>query len=116
MSTSRRSESISWSIDSRRPPSLTSIDFQIREVGGIDTSTLLLQELPLKETPPVSERKEELDRQIQRLKNELAYRTQLINEVRLHILPMVQLHSEGLRKALDDCTAEIKRLSKPWER
>jgi hypothetical protein len=102
---------ISRYLDTDRPPSAGPIDFEIRALGGGDTSTILLKELPPKKTTPPRERIPELREEIRRLRSEVNYYRTLTDNVLLRIMPMVHSHSRGLCTALERAQADIARVS-----
>lgn len=98
---------ISRRFDRGRPPSVGPIDFEIRALGGGDTSTLLLQELPPKHTPAPAERAAEILEEIRSLKQETAYYKALTNEALLHVVPMLRFHARGLYHAVEETCGRL---------
>jgi hypothetical protein len=102
---------ISSYLDTDRPPSAGPVDFEIRALGGGDTSTILLKELPPKQPTPPRERILELREEIRRLRSEVSYYRTLTDNVLLRIMPMVHLHSRGLFTAVERAQADIESVS-----
>lgn len=84
---------ISRYLDKGRPPSISSIDFVIRELGGGDTNTILLKKLPPKYalvSPQV--RIAQLNEEIRQLEGELKFHQCLIDDVLLRIMPKIHIY------------------------
>lgn len=95
-------------LSSGRPPSPASIDFEIQRVAGGDSSTIQLRKLPSKRMgATVQERIGELEEEIQQLNREKVYRTNLISEVLVNLMPKVHVHVQGLLDTLQEHDVSI---------
>ncbi|KAJ6437539.1 hypothetical protein O9K51_09745 [Purpureocillium lavendulum] len=92
-----------------RPPSGSSVDFELRALDGDDTA-VQLRRLPPK-LGPVSpqQRIAELTEEIRQLTCELKYYQTLTDQVLLRIMPVVHLHSSSLFALVQKCNARIEQ-------
>lgn len=99
---------VSRYLEKGRPPSAGPIDFEIRALGGGDTSALLLQELPPKQSSTMDERVAEILDEICRLEREKAFYEALTQEAMEHIMPMLRFHARGIYNAVEDTCRRLE--------
>lgn len=99
---------VSRYFDKGRPPPAGPIDFEVRALGGGDTSALLLQELPPKHATAPWERVAEILGEIRRLEREKAYYEAMKNEALLRVLPMLRFHARGMYNVMEETCTQLE--------
>lgn len=91
-----------------RPLSTSSVDFEVQ--ADADDNAVQLRRVPPKDGPTSPrQRIAELTEEIRQLTCELKYYQTLTEQVLLHIMPVVQLHSSGLFAMVQSCNERIER-------
>ena len=92
-----------------RPPSTTSVDFEVRALDDDDTAVQLRRVAPKQGPASPQQRIAELTEEIRQLTCELKYYQTLTDQVLFRIMPVVHLHSSGLFAMVQKCNERIEK-------